>query len=157
DGATWTELSTRLPSSCKSVWGATDGSMYCAGLNGLLASRGPSGWKGVPTGTTEDLFDVWGSSPTDIWVAGANATLLRGNGTQQAPVTVPLGSTLLDISGTSASDVWIVTRQNGVMRWDGALWSVVADDAAVIDGNSVARVWAQPGGNPVAYRIGHRI
>jgi hypothetical protein len=126
--------------------------VFCAGGKGLVGKRNAAGWAAVPSGTSEDLFDVWGSSPTDVWAVGAGGTRVRGNGTQLTAQQVPVSSTLLGISGTSASDVWTVTDKNGVLRFDGASWSVVEADGSVTDGNGFARIWAQPGGaTPKAY------
>ena len=62
------------------VWGSSATDVWAVGSGGTILRNDGSGWKLVPSGTTETLYVAWGTGPGDVWVVGSTGTILHGPG-----------------------------------------------------------------------------
>jgi hypothetical protein len=82
---------------------------------------------------------IWAAADNDVWVVG-DIVPYHWNGATWAPVVIPNNLVSNAVWGSSTSDVWVVGDGGLIMHYDGASWSVVANQGtSTLDWNAV---WA---------------
>jgi hypothetical protein len=80
DGATWTPVETGSSQAIVRIWGLPgDGTLYAVGHGGRIWRNTGSGWSGMTSPTTKDLFAV-GQFGGQVTAVGLDGTILRLSG-----------------------------------------------------------------------------
>ena len=80
DGANWTLQNMGSTAAITTVWSpATESVVYAVGHGGRIWRNTGSGWSGMTSGTTADLYGI-GSFNNQIHAVGANGTIRRLSG-----------------------------------------------------------------------------
>lgn len=81
NGFSWqnwaTETVSGFTTDLRSVWGATETSIFTVGQAGKILFWDGTNWTPRTSGTAEDLYGVWGTSNTNAYAVGAGNTLLH--------------------------------------------------------------------------------
>jgi hypothetical protein len=130
---------------------------WSCGDNGAIWYFDGSTWATMSSGTSEHLKCICAVNRNDIWCGGRNAVLLHWNGISWSSIPHPwsaVGSTyfISSILAFATNDVyasiqWEGGSYGGVMRWDGATWTVQFNITAnypvsVLVGSSTNDVYA---------------
>jgi hypothetical protein len=80
DGTTWTPVETGSSSAIVKIWGLPgDNTLYAVGHGGRIWRNTGSGWSGMTSPTTVDLYSV-GQFNGQVTAVGLNGTILRLSG-----------------------------------------------------------------------------
>jgi len=141
DGTSFTPVSTPGPALGLGVadfWGFAPGDLYAVSGADLLHWDG-SAWSRVDFGGAIDpssLNAVWGTSDDDLWLGDdLNGRVFHWNGTAWLTGITQTVS-VSDLWGAAGGPVYAVGIF-GVSRWNGGVWSDIADNVA----NQAAGLW----------------
>jgi len=96
--STWTLQPMGTSAAITTIWGTpTLSTIYAVGHQGHIWSNGGTGWTGMSSGTTEDLYGV-GSFQGEIHAVGARGTIRRLNGSSWGDTGTVM--VMLDPNGT---------------------------------------------------------
>lgn len=111
------------------VWGASDGTRWLVGDDGLVLRGDARGFAPLSTATTATLYGVWGSAADDVWIVGGIANgaadidddlVLHWDGATLTRRTLPArGAALFKVWGSAADDVWVSGEAGTLWHWDG--------------------------------------
>jgi hypothetical protein len=133
NGKTWTPVEVDARATLFTAYGFTGTDVYAVGESGTIIHYDGNTWTRMESGTTQPLFGLWGATADDVWIVGGDvsgapgsAVVLRGNRHGFTRVQdVPAGMmprTLFKVHGFATDNV-IMVGNDGVLRWDGAVWS----------------------------------
>ncbi len=79
DGADWTLVDLGTSRAVTEIWGPGDGSLYLCGHGGMIMRNTGSGWQGMTSGTTKDLYAI-GSYQGQVHAVGFEGAAKRLSG-----------------------------------------------------------------------------
>ncbi len=83
-------------------------------------------WRGLASGTDEDLRGLWGSAGTNLVAVGTNGTILQYGGAAWTPTASPLPNVNLNgVHGTSQSNVFAVGDLSTLLHFNGSQWDTM--------------------------------
>lgn len=77
--STWTLVPLGVSTGITEIWGPGDGTLYAVGHAGKIWRNTGSGWSGMTSGTSKDLYSI-GTFEGSIHASGLEGTLVRLNG-----------------------------------------------------------------------------
>ncbi len=116
-GITWsTSGQGTMPTfDVNDIWSAPGSDVILVGNGGNIGHDNGTGWKPMPSGTTDDLSGLWGFAPNDMYAVGRNGTILHYTNsvvtttTSVFATTSILSTTTTTMPTTSTSSVVITT------------------------------------------------
>ncbi len=154
DGSTWTLQNMGSTAAITTIWSPlTETTMYAVGHGGRIWRNTGSGWGGMESGTTEDLFGI-GSFGDNLHAVGANGTIRRMSGstwggTGSVMVILDENSAPTDTLSTAKDLSSIVAVNNYFLggafhdpRYEGVRFGINGTKGTVLAPNTVAEVTA---------------
>jgi len=143
DGESWDVMSLPLGSSLRGLWGSGPNNVFAAGVNGALLHFDGAEWSSVAKTSAGNSVDqtlscIWGSADR-VLVGGASGTLLSLE-TSFLPIRVPGVSWPGGLWGSSARDVFVGGIGEGVAHFDGEVWRMTPNSAALSGSAAFSRV-----------------
>jgi hypothetical protein len=97
-------------------------------VGGSGGAGGVGSWRTYASPGTNGVTALWAFAPDDVW-AGSQI-VLHFDGTAFAPVATPPIGFVADFWGFAPDDLYAVSGAS-LLRWDGAVWSVVDFGGAI--------------------------
>ena len=108
DGTSWTQQNMGTSGAITTVWAPpTETTLYAVGHKGKIWRNTGSGWSGMESGTTANLYGI-GSFQGQIHAVGANGTIRRLSGSNWGGV----GSTMFVLDENGAPTDTLVTVED---------------------------------------------
>jgi hypothetical protein len=146
DGTTFVEVDVGAPFAASALWG--EGVLQgVGGVDGELATLGPSGWTALAGGVRVDWTVAAAASSDEIWVAGWSEQMLRWDGAAWQPETMPAVPALSGVMGLYApggEELWLASYDGLWQRASDGAWDRRGPMAAFggVDGLASDDLWA---------------
>ena len=144
NGTAWTAQTSGTARTLRSVWMENATTAYAVGDNGTALRWNGTAWSPLSTASTTQLNGVWGSGQRVIMV-GNSGEVLRFNGTAVSRETVPIADDLNAVAGVPGGLITVVGDFGGILRYDGAAWTLVNSNGVLDDFSSVSGTDANGG------------
>lgn len=106
------------PFHYNAIWGSGANDIFIVADGGTILHYDGTGWKGMVSGTTEDVYAVWGSGPNDVYAVGADGKhMLHYDGTAWSAQLVPGEHfELTGVWGSGANDVFVLATPPAILH-----------------------------------------
>jgi uncharacterized protein YjdB len=125
NGSTWSAMTSGTTRDLFNVFVPSAGEAWAVGASGVVLHLSGGVWTAQNSGATLDLNAVWAGDNT-VYVVGNNGDVRRRVGGGWSRMEVPTAEGLYGVHGLSAVDVVVVGLEGTVLRWNGAVWTVVS-------------------------------
>jgi trimeric autotransporter adhesin len=125
NGSTWTAMTSGTTRDLFNVYVEPSGQAWAVGAGGTVLQLSGGVWTAQSTGATLDLNAVWAGDNT-VYIVGNDGEVRRRIGGGWSRMEVPTAEGLYGVHGLSAVDVVVVGLEGTILRWNGAVWTVVS-------------------------------
>lgn len=116
DGSDWSDMTSPVSVSLKSVWGRTANDVFAVGSGGTILHYNGTSWQKMHSPTQDDLYCVWGFSQvgSNVYAGGRNGNILLYSAGNWSYMDTPFSdgiwrySIIYDIWGDSTSNLYAV-------------------------------------------------
>jgi len=143
NGSTWTAMTSGTTRDLFNVYVEPGGQAWAVGAAGVVLQLSGGVWTAQNSGATLDLNAVWAGDNT-VYVVGNDGEVRRRIAGTWSRMEVPTAEGLYGVHGLSAVDVVVVGLEGTILRWNGALWTVVS--AASLPGSFYSVVGSSANG-----------
>ncbi|MBX9856392.1 MAG: Ig-like domain-containing protein [Gemmatimonadaceae bacterium] len=125
NGSNWSAMTSGTTRDLFGVYVESGGQAWAVGAAGVVLQLSGGTWTSQNSGATLDLNAVWAGDNT-VYVVGNDGEVRRRIGGGWSRMEVPTAEGLYGVHGLSAVDVVVVGLEGTVLRWNGAVWTVVS-------------------------------